>query len=82
MKVILEGLKMRSDVMEWPEKTEPLIKIALSQPITAITGWSGEKIGEIPLLKTLAEFEYTGKSYALPNGDFAKIYVLRDIYKC
>ena len=81
MKIILEGLKMRSEVMDWPEKTELYIKIALTQPMTAITGYSGEKIGEIQSLHTLAEFEYTGKSYALPDGEFARIYMLRDIYK-
>jgi hypothetical protein len=81
MKIILEGLKMRSEVMDWPEKTEPFIKIVLRQPIIAITGYSGDKIGEIPPLHTLAEFEWTGKSYTLPDGEFARIYMLRDIYK-
>jgi hypothetical protein len=83
MKIILEGLKMRSEIMDWPENSNPFIKIALSQPLTTITGYDGKKIGEIPPLATMAEFEWTGKYY--PIGDDTKnwprVYQLRDIYK-
>lgn len=81
MKIVLEGLNMKSEVMEWPEKTEPYIKIALSQPIQAITGFDGQNVGSIPPLHTMAEFEYIGKSYTLADGQFVKIYRLRDIFK-
>lgn len=81
MKVILQGFKMQSEVLEWPEKTEPYIKIALTQPLSAIVDSVGNQMATIGPVATIAEFEWTGKYFPMSLGEYAKIYVLRDIYK-
>lgn len=65
--------------MEVPENTTPTFKLALQQPITVISGFSGEKIGERPPLQTIAEFEWIGKYDGLQDG--VRIYNLIDIVK-
>lgn len=83
MKIILEAFgRLRSEPMDVPEDTGHTFKLALTQLPTAIVGYEGGAIGEIPFLSTMCEFEYTGKSYAMGRPeDWPRIYVLKDIYK-
>mgnify|MGYP001615603453 CR=1 FL=1 len=82
MKIVLEafGGKLKSAPMDVPESTYPIFKLALTQPLTAIMGFS-EKIGEIPAIQTICEFEFTGNYYGYSGGESARIYVLKDIVK-
>lgn len=82
MKIVLKAFdKLQSEPMDVPEETGLIFRLALSQSPKAITGFSGEKVGEIEQIDTMAEFERSGKSYAFNDGTFAKIYILRDITK-
>ena len=74
------GDKMFSRIMDVPEGTGPIFKLRLTQPITAISGFDGQKIGENPSFETELEFEWTGK-YEGITGEMPKIYQLRDIRK-
>jgi len=64
--------------MEVPENTTATFKLALQQPLTVISGFSGEKIGERPPLQTIAEFEWIGKYEFV---DSVRVYNLIDIVK-
>lgn len=64
--------------MEVPENTTPTFKLALQQPLTVISGFSGEKIGERPPLQTIAEFEWIGK---YEWNDNVRVYNLTSIDK-
>ena len=82
MKVVLEAFgKLKSDVMDIPDNSTPYWDIVLSQPIQAIHRGIGEVTDEIPKIGARCRFEWTGKSYALEDGGFARIYVLKDIEK-
>jgi hypothetical protein len=78
MKVILQAFngKLRSDVMDIPEKSMPIWDMVLIKPVTAITGWSGEVLGERSELNTRCRFEWTGK-----YQDGARLYEMIDIDK-
>jgi hypothetical protein len=84
MKIILEAFGyLSSEPMDVPENTTPNFKLALRQPIQAITGYDGRNTGNIPPLATIAEFEWTGKYASIGDDvkEWPRIYVLRDIYK-
>ena len=80
MKIILTAFnyKMTSKVMDVPEKTDWRFDMVLTAPIHAVTGFSGDKIGEIAALNTLCTFEWMGKM-DMETG--ARIYVLSGISK-
>lgn len=83
MKIVLEAFngRMKSEPMDVPENTMPTFKMLLAGSPTAIVGYSGTKIDEIPKMNTMCTFERTGRSYLLEDNEAAEIYVLRDIEK-
>jgi hypothetical protein len=79
MKIILSAFnKMYSAPMDVPEDTGTRWKMALTQPLQVISGYSGQKIGELPPMPTICEFEWTGKM-DMETG--ARHYVLAGISK-
>ena len=64
--------------MDVPERTAPYFDLVLTQPIQAISGSNGEKIGENPPFHTRWKFEWTGEADVMSG---ARIYVLKDIDK-
>lgn len=79
MKIILTMFgNMYSPIMDVPEDTGTRWKMALTQPMQVITGYSGDKLEEVPSMPTICEFEWTGKM-DMTTG--ARLYFLRDISK-
>jgi len=77
MKIKLKALGVLwSKEMDIPDNSTSRWKMVLTQPIQAISGYSGDKIGEFGPIATVCEFEWIG----MYEGD-AKVYVLRDIIK-
>lgn len=80
MKIRLKAFgKLQSDLIDVPENTTPEFRLRLLKPLTAITGYSGEKIGEREEFETECLFEWTGKIEG--DGRGARIYELTDIHK-
>lgn len=79
MKIILTAFngKMISDEMDIPESGGTRWKMILKKPLTIISGYSGEKIGENLPFISICEFEWIGK-YTMGG---ARIYELIDIIK-
>ena len=80
MIIILSAFgKMQGKPVNVPENIGLRWKMALVQPATNIMR-TGEH-GMMPSFPTVCEFEYSGGNIHLPNGDFAREYVLIDISK-
>lgn len=77
MKIILQGLNMKSDIMEVPENTTATFQMVLTQPTTLRTSLRGEKPSDRPIA-TLCDFQWCGK-VDMKTG--ARIYRLKDIRK-
>lgn len=76
MKVILTGLGMTGELMDWPENSSPVVKIAMRQPLNVLKRY--EDTPEVPPMNTICEFEWTGKHDPI---HYARVYSLSNIYK-
>jgi hypothetical protein len=81
MKIILTAFnnRLQSEPMIVPENTTQDFYLDLEQPLTAIAGYSGQQIGEIPKLNTRCKFTSTRKHVSLDNEEWAEIYTLSEI---
>lgn len=80
MKIILQAFRgqLRGGLMDVPESSGTRWDMVLTKPLTVVSGFAGEKIGEQPVFTTRCTFEWTGKM-DMESG--ARIYEMIDISK-
>jgi len=86
MKIILEafGKRLRSEVMEWPERTPMDISLPLDMDTLVVKpGGYGHDVGydEVPTQSCIGRFRSKRMFACLPDGEFAEIYTLIGIDK-
>lgn len=80
MKVILTAFKgkLKSDVMDWPERTQPVVDMIMDMERQRLTVMETEATTAPVRSYKVGKFEYRGKSYT-EDGQPVSEYVLIDV---